>query len=137
MPYSSLVFSRSVQTRQWWISFFPSYTPRTVWVFPTSMTRSIPPSPLERHDFAAGDRLRLPPAVAPEHEESGVVHAHGGPGRVLPAQADHDAPAVQEGPPPPLGQHAPDPFRDVRPVRVREAVEESREDLHPREGAAR
>src|SRR5512145_1186418 len=137
MPYSSLVFSRSVQTRQWWMSFSPSYTPRTVWVLPTSMTRSIPPSPLEFHDFAAGKLLRHPRPFAPEDEEAGVVHAHRGPGHVLAAQADDDALSVQKRAPPPLGQNPPDPFREEEPVDVREGIEETREDIHPRKAAPR
>src|SRR5512143_843991 len=39
-PYSSSVRPSSVWMRQCWSSVFPSYTPSTVWVLPTSMTNS-------------------------------------------------------------------------------------------------
>src|SRR5512135_860777 len=137
MPYSSLVFSRSVQTRQWWTSLSPSYTPRTVCVLPTSTTRSIPPSPLEIHDLAARKPLGGRRPLAPEDQEAGVVDPHGGPRHVVAVDAEDDALPVQERAAPPFRQDAAEPRAEEEPVRVREAFEEAREDLHPREGAAR
>src|SRR5512135_476327 len=137
MPYSSLVFSRSVQTRQWWMRFFPSYTPRTVWVLPTSTTRSIPPSPLEIHDLAAREPLGSRCPLAPEDQEAAVVDPNGGPCHVVAVDPKNNALPVQERAAPPFRQDAAEPRAEKEPIGIREAFEEAGEDLHPREVAAR
>src|SRR6266702_318379 len=80
MPYSSTVRSRTVVRRQCAMRRVVSYTPRTVLVFPTSITRSMlcPPASEGLDDLPEGDADR-PASGRVEQERSLVVHSGHGP----------------------------------------------------------
>src|SRR5882762_3952984 len=125
MPYSSTVRSRTVVRRQCATSRFDSYTPRTVFVFPTSITRSMADPPLCGYSGGVFDRPPRERRSGPQRLYNfSERHAHGaavrqpqqeGPllidARDLPFQAtrgpldDDGTPARQGGEGLPLTKH--------------------------------
>src|SRR4030067_1663852 len=129
------------------MSFSPSYTPRTVCVFPTSMTSSMTcPLLLEPDDLAAVQPLPPVRPVPPEEKHPGLVHARRGPPHVpLPDAHQHPLPG-EHGTAVPFREKGRETPGKKFPVRFRKAVEKTGEDFgapgcpsggqHERGGAA-
>src|SRR4030067_1128334 len=85
------------------MSFSPSYTPRTVCVFPTSTTSSMTcPSLLEPDDLTAVQPLLPFRPVPPEEKHPGFVHARRGSPHVPLPDAHHHPFAGEHGPAAPV-----------------------------------
>src|SRR5438093_901971 len=137
MPYSSTVRSRTVVRRQWATRRVASYTPRTVLVFPTSITRSMRSPSISRaeslHDLP--ERDARPSSGGRVEQERALVVDAGHPALAPPERAVHgDLLAAWQG-----RERLPFPEKLVRPARQHSRVSsfESLQDRREKRSAIR